>query len=67
MFEIEYKVVPNVWAEALVKTQGPAQAAKIAKNEARPLIGTKNDEPNPNSAWFRHAYNWIVKRYPKAK
>lgn len=58
---------PNTWAAAAVKTLGPALAAKIAKFEGRALIGVKNDEPNPNSSWFVHAYNWIVKRYPKVK
>lgn len=60
-------MTPNQWAEKAVKQLGPNHAAKIAKTEARPLIGTKNDEPNPNSTWFTHAYQWIVKRYPKAK
>lgn len=58
---------PDVWAKGAVKTLGAELAATVARKEARPMIGTKNDEPNPNSAWYKHAYNWIVKRYPKAK
>jgi hypothetical protein len=60
-------MTPNQWAEEAVKRLGFTAAAKIASFEARPNIGSKNDEPNPNAEWYRHAYNWIVKRYPKAK
>lgn len=58
---------PDIWAEKAVKSMGAELAATVARREMRPMIGTKNDEPNPNAAWYRHAYNWIVKRYPKVK
>lgn len=58
---------PDAWAKDAVENLGPELAATIAKKESRDMIGTKNDVPNPNKAWYNHAYKWIVKRYPKTK
>lgn len=56
---------PEIWAAALVKTQGHNAAARIALIEARPLYGKniENQTVNPNAPYFKHAYNWIKNRY----
>lgn len=64
--EVKFQT-PDTWAKGAVENLGPELAATIAKKESRAMIGTKNDVPNPNKAWYEHAYKWIVKRYPKTK
>ncbi len=46
-------MTPEVWAAQAVRKHGPINAAKLASNSS--------------DAWYKHAYNWIVKRYPQAK
>lgn len=59
---------PEALASGMVQKHGAEKAAKILHTEARAFIGMEGHQSlNHNMPYFTCAYNWVVKRYPKAK
>lgn len=57
---------PDTLAKGLISKQGPNVAAQIARREARPFIGVRKDQANPNLNYFTNVMKYILKRHPTA-